>query len=218
MGNSGGAAGGPPNGRADEERGPLPEIRVVDKRRFRPDGEARPDVPEATGAPAPHAAPESGEGGAASPAEGLDELKRAYAALLDDNRAFRQRMEREKERVVAAERAKVAQALLEAHDELELAWNASRASGADAPALRDLREGVRLTLQGLASRVAGLGAERIEVTGKPFDPATAEAVDLVAVRDESQDGVVVDEIRPGWKMGDRILRPARVRVGRLARA
>jgi len=192
-----------PKGGASEPHEPA--FRVTDRRRFSPDGEARPE-----------AAPEGPPSPAADP---VDELKRAYAALVDENRAFRQRLEREKERVVAAERGNVAQALLEAHDELERAWNASRTSGAEeSPALRDLREGVRLTLQGLASRVAGLGAVRLEVRGKPFDPATAEAVDLVTVADAAHDGLVVEEIRPGWRLGDRILRPARVRVGRLARA
>jgi molecular chaperone GrpE len=154
-----------------------------------------------------------------SQAARIDELTRAYAGLVDDNRSFRQRLEREKERVVEAERARVAQALLEAHDELELAWNASRASGGpETPALRSLAEGVRLTLGSLAKRIAEMGAERIEVLGHAYDPRVAEAVDTVAVTDPSRDDVVVDEIRPGWRIGGKVLRPARVRVGRVARA
>jgi molecular chaperone GrpE len=194
---------------------------VTDRRRFVVDGEARQDDSE-PGRPEPARA-EPKVAGDPLPDQGqvdrVDKLTRAYAALVDDNRAFRQRLEREKDRVVAAERAKVAQALLDAHDELERAWNASRAAGVEeSPALRDLREGVRLTLQGLASQVSALGAERLEVRGKPFDPVTAEAVDLVTVADPAQDGCVVDEVRPGWRLGDRLLRPARVRVGRMARA
>jgi molecular chaperone GrpE len=121
--------------------------------------------------------------------------------------------------VVEAERAQVAQSLLEALDELELAWDASQgAGGADTPALRSLAEGVRLTLQGLAKRVGELGAERIEVVGRPFDPRVAEAVDVVIVADPGRDDVVVEEVRPGWRIGSRVLRPARVRVGRIPRA
>jgi len=200
------------------EGAPEPTFRVADRRRFSPDGEPReadrePELPREAPAEA-----ERSEGPDPQAAR-IDELTRAYAALVDDNRASRQRLEREKERVVAAERAQVAQALLEAYDELERAYNVSRLqSGEDSPALRDLREGVRLTLQGLANRVSALGAERLEVRGKPFDPATAEAVDLVTVADPGQDGRVVDEVRAGWRLGDRLLRPARVRVGRMARA
>jgi molecular chaperone GrpE len=56
------------------------------------------------------------------------------------------------------------------------------------------------------------------VLGMPYDPRTAEAIDLVVVADPAQEGVVLEEFRPGWRIGDRILRPARVRVGRLAQA
>ena len=142
----------------------------------------------------------------------IDELSRAYAALLEDNRAFRARMERERDRVVEAERARVAQALLEAADELELAVSA-------APEGEDpLHRGVRLVLSGLWRRIGELGAVRLEVAGRPFDPRLAEAVDVVGVADAARDGLVVAEVRAGWRMGDRVLRPARVRVGRLSGA
>ena len=61
-----------------------------------------------------------------------------------------------------------------------------------------------------------LGAQRIQVVGHRYDPHLAEAVDLVPVSDVSQDEVVVQEVRAGYRIGDRVLRPARVRVGRLA--
>jgi molecular chaperone GrpE len=70
----------------------------------------------------------------------------------------------------------------------------------------------------MEKRIADMGVTRLEVIGLPYDPRTAEAIDLVPVDDPSRDGVVVEEFRPGWRIGDRVLRPARVRVGRLARA
>jgi molecular chaperone GrpE len=206
---------------------PVP-VKVADRRRFGPDGEPNPAAPDD---PRPDATGPGGGQAAAGPAARaleetvrvqaarIDELTRAYAALVEDNKAFRQRLEREKERVVEAERVQVAQTLLEALDTLELAWNASLgAGGPDMPALRGLTEGVRLTLQGLAKRIGDLGAERIEVVGRPFDPRVAEAVDVVVVADPARDDVVVDEMRPGWRIGGKVLRPARVRVGRLPRA
>jgi len=201
-----------------------PGVQVTDRRRFRPDGEPNPDAPE-PGGPEASGAPAAGPGDAErsatieKQAARIDELTRAYAALVEDNKAFRQRLEREKERVLEAERSRLAQSLLEAHDELELAWNASGGAGEpESPALRNLREGVRVTLQGLAKRVGEMGAQRIEVVGQPFDPRLAEAIDVVVVTDPAQDGRVVEELRPGWCIGDRVLRPARVRVGRLAQA
>jgi molecular chaperone GrpE len=149
--------------------------------------------------------------------ERIDELTRAYAGLLDDNKAFRQRVEREKERVVEAEKSRLAQGMLESHEDLERAMLAARpGAGAESAGLENLRKGVALTLASMEKRIAEMGVTRIEVLGMPYDPRTAEAIDLVVVADPAQEGVVLEEFRPGWRIGDRILRPARVRVGRLA--
>lgn len=205
--------------RGDEPLGPA--VKVVDRRRFRQDGEPT-EVPDRR-RPEELAAERAGPAGAGAPppaleetlraqAARIEELSRAYAALLEDNKAFRARTERERDRVVEAERARVAQALLEAADELELAL-AAVPEGGEA-----LRRGVELVLAGLLRRIGELGASRLEVAGRPFDPQVAEAVDVVAVADAAHDGLVVAEVRAGWRIGDRVLRPARVRVGRLAQA
>ncbi len=223
---------------------PTPKVKVVDRRRFRSDGEpllpaeSQDEVAAPSGEAAPASAP--GEPGApGSPAAGeearaaadeerdakiaaqearIDELMRAYAALVEDNKAFRQRQERERARVVEAERAAIAQTLLESADDLERALAAVSSSEVQGRSMENLVQGVRLSLAALHKRIAELGAERISVAGQPFDPRLAEAVDTVPVADPEQDGAVVQEIRPGYRIGDRVLRPARVRVGRLARA
>jgi molecular chaperone GrpE len=200
-------------------------MKVIDRRRLRPDGEENTDADSpawpdaAAAAPPPPEAPPDLAAQVEAQAARIEELSRAYARQLDDNQAFRQRTERERERLLEAEKARVVQFLLESHDELQRAYRASRAApGPEAPALRDLREGVRLTLGGLEKRIAELGVERIEVLGAPYDPRLAEAVDLVAVADPARDGTVVEEVLPGWRLGDRVIRPARVRVGQLPRA
>jgi len=217
-----------------------PQVKVVDRRRFRADGE--PLLPSESageaGAPPGQTTPAGGPGdpGAAGGREAsaapgderdakiaaqearIDELMRAYAALVEDNKAFRQRQEREKARVIEAERAGIAQALLEAADDLERALAATSSSEIRGRAMENLVEGVRLSLAALHKRIAELGAERILVAGQPFDPRLAEAIDTVPVAEAEHDGCVVQEIRPGYRIGDRVLRPARVRVGRLARA
>jgi molecular chaperone GrpE len=211
-----------------------PKVKVTDRRRFTAEGEPLAEREGPGAAPAPAGAPpDPGEGqpaeagGPADPRDAqlaaqaarIDELTRAYAALVEDNKAFRGRLEREKARVVEAERASVAQALLEASDDLERAVAAvSGAAESGGEALQNLAEGVRLSLGALQRRIAALGAERIQMAGRPFDPHLAEAVDTVAVADASQDGLVLQEVRAGYRIGDRVLRPSRVRVGRLARA
>ena len=198
-----------PNGPRSE-----PQVKVNDRRRFTPEGEPVPEqeraLPEETAAESP--APDARDDTIAQQAARIDELMRAYASLLEDGKAARTRLEREKARVLEAERAKVAQALLEAVDELE------RALAAAGDSTGPLVEGVRLTLASLAKKVSELGAERLAVVGERYDPHLAEAVDMVPVGDRSQDEVVVQEVRAGYRIGDKILRPARVRVGRFAQA
>jgi molecular chaperone GrpE len=188
------------------------EVKVVDRRRFTQEGEAREDAPEAI------VAPEDDRDARLAAAEArADELLRAYANEVEQGKAFRARLERERQRVLEAERAQIAQALLESIDELE---RAVAAAGTPEPgsALAALVEGVRLTIASLAKRVAEMGAERLSLVGQPFDPRLAEAVDLVAVDDAAKDQVIVAEDRPGYRIGERVLRPARVRVGRFAQA
>jgi molecular chaperone GrpE len=203
-----------------------PNIKVVDRRRFRTDGAEVEGAEDASRAG--EAQDVSGE--AARPADEasrtiagqaarLDEITRAYAALVEDNKAYRQRLERERDRVLEAERVRLAQGLLEAADELErtVAAIPPAAVPAHGP-LATLLAGVRLALAVLERRIAELGATRLDLVGTRFDPRLAEAVDLVPVRDASQDEIVVEVVRAGWSIGDRILRPARVRVGRVAEA
>ena len=201
-------------------QGAEPEIKVVDRRRFR----AQEGEPE-TAAEPPHEGeiiPEpvdERDARVAEQAARIDELTRAYAALLEDSKAFRGRLERERARVVEAERASVAQALLEAADDLERALSAAESAGSDrGRAIGPLVEGVRLSLSRIQKRIADLGAERLSILGQRFDPHVAEAVDAMSVSDPERDGMVVEEVRAGYRIGDRVLRPARVRVGRLARA
>ncbi len=209
-----------PDERPDAPRPEEGRVKVIDRRRFTPEGEPAPGAEDGdAGSPEVEVAPDPRDARLADQAARIDELARAYATLVEDNKAFRQRLERERARVVEAERANVAQALLEAADDLERALAAASGVGeAGGPALANVVEGVRLSLGALQARIAGLGAQRISVQGQPFDPHVAEAIDTVVVADAAQDGVVLHEVRPGWRIGDRVLRPARVRVGRLARA
>jgi len=137
----------------------------------------------------------------------LDEITRAYSSSVTEQREFRSRLEREKERVLAAERGKIAIALLEIGDELD---RALAAGGAEGP----LGVGVRLIHEGLLRRLQTMGIERLSLLGRPFDPNLAEAVDLVPVSDPAQDDMVVEEALPGYKLGEKLLRPGRVRVAR----
>jgi molecular chaperone GrpE len=203
------------HGNGPEERGEVePQVKVVDRRRFTPEGEpVGPDEPSsAAGGTDELQAPDPRDATIAQQASRIDELLRALAASVDEGRAARARLERQTARVLEAERATMAGVLLEAIDELE------RALAAAGDAAGPLVDGVRLTLASVTKKVQELGAERISLVGSRFDPLLAEAIDLVPVSDAAQDERVVAEVRAGYRIGEKVLRPARVRVGRFVQA
>ena len=138
----------------------------------------------------------------------LDEIARAYSSLLNDQKEFRARVEREKARVLEAERGKIVLHLLQVSDEIE------RALGAASDDKGPLADGVRLIHEGLRKTLSGLGLERLSLVGETYDPNLAEAVAVVPTDDAAADGKVLAELVPGYRLGERILRPARVRVSR----
>jgi len=73
--------------------------------------------------------------------------------------------------------------------------------------------GIRSTASSFEAALAAAGVQPIEAVGKPFDPEKHEAVDTIEV-DPDQDGIVLAEYSRGYQIGDRLLLPARVQVGR----
>ena len=117
------------------------------------------------------------------------------------NRAADERARREKADFVAA--------LLPVGDNLGRAIEAAEQGGS----LDALLDGVRGTLSNFESALAALGAEPIAAVGAEFDPELHEAVDTIEVEPE-REGIVTAEYGRGYRLGDRLLRPARVQVGR----
>ena len=77
----------------------------------------------------------------------------------------------------------------------------------------DLRSGVELIRKQLQDALEKLGMRPIPAKGEPFDPRLHEAIEMVDT-DEVKDHHVVDELQRGYKLKDRLLRPAMVRVAR----
>jgi molecular chaperone GrpE len=139
----------------------------------------------------------------------LDELARAYQSVNRDREEFKQRLTRERERMMDVERGNVALTVLEAIDELDRCISMSSGE-ANSP----LAQGVKLIRDGLLSKVQASGIERIQVVGQPYDPNTAEAFDMELTPQPQDDQKVVAEVRAGYKLKDRIIRPARVKVAK----
>lgn len=131
---------------------------------------------------------------------------------LRDLEAAKARVERDAQRAADELRGKLVLDLLPVLDNLDRTIAAAVAHG-DAPAVVD---GVRLIRSQMEQLLVRYGVERIDSKHQPFDPNMHEALSVVPVSHPSAHGVVVDQIEPGYRFGDRLLRPAKVVVGRLA--
>ncbi|HXK61614.1 MAG TPA: nucleotide exchange factor GrpE [Acidobacteriota bacterium] len=133
-------------------------------------------------------------------------LREKLRQLEEDNELFRERLRRENERRLQSEKHKLVAAFLEVADNMERALQAP-----DDPAA--LKEGIRLNLELFLSRLKSEGIEQIDPVNQPFDPNEAEAVGMTTVDEADQDHLVVEVVQKGYRVGDQLIRPARVRVG-----
>ena len=97
------------------------------------------------------------------------------------------------------------------HDRKALVCQAGQ-EGADPDSLL---EGISRTANSFEISLANANVEPVPAVGEAFDPELHEAVDTAEV-DPEMDGRVIEEYSRGFRMGDRLLRPARVKVGRSA--
>jgi molecular chaperone GrpE (heat shock protein) len=81
------------------------------------------------------------------------------------------------------------------------------------PSLEHLRDGVIGTARSFEKALMSVGVETVPGVGAKFDPELHEAVDMKPVEPE-QDGMITAEYSKGYRLGDRLLRPARVQVGK----
>lgn len=99
--------------------------------------------------------------------------------------------------------------LLPVLDNLNLAIVASEKD----PSVDHLRDGVKGTARSFEQALMSVGVEAVPSVGATFDPELHEAIDMTEV-DPEHDGTVIAEYSRGYRFGDRLLRPARVQVGR----
>jgi molecular chaperone GrpE len=99
--------------------------------------------------------------------------------------------------------------LLPVLDNLNLAIAASEQD----PSVDHLRDGVKGTARSFEQALMSVGVEAVPSIGTKFDPEFHEAIDMAEV-DAQEDGLITAEYSRGYKFGDRLLRPARVQVGK----
>jgi molecular chaperone GrpE len=101
--------------------------------------------------------------------------------------------------------------LLPVLDNFEMAQAAAQMAGGNK--LASLQTGIEMVQQQLKSILAETGLEEIDANGKMFDPTLHEAVSQMETAD-APEGQVVQQIRKGYKLRDRLLRPAAVIVAK----
>ena len=136
-----------------------------------------------------------------------DDLYERLLRMTAEFDNYRKRTEREKRDWSDAAAADVVRDVLPAIDDLERALTAS----GDDPALARFRSGVELTRKQLLDALKRRGVEPLDVVGAPFDPAWHEAIANEPALGRP-DGEITEEIRRGYRMGQRVLRPAMVQV------
>ena len=131
----------------------------------------------------------------------IDDLRRVAADF--DN--YRKRVAREQTQILARSGERVVAKLLPVLDDLERALDAAE-HHEDVKVL----EGVRMTKDALAAVLASEGVEEIPADG-PFDPHVHEAL-MAQPAEGVEPGHVVHVVQRGYRIGDAVLRPARVVV------
>jgi molecular chaperone GrpE len=121
---------------------------------------------------------------------------------------YRKRTDRERRSLQESASAEVMQDLLPVIDDLERALRATETGG--DPALERYRQGFALIHRQLLDVLRRRGVEPLAVVGEDFDPEWHESV-ATEPADGRRDGEITAEIRRGYRLGPRLLRPAMVR-------
>ena len=154
-----------------------------------------------------------------SPEEIIEELKRENEELRDkylrivaefDN--FRKRQEKIFVEMLEQERNNVIGRLLDIADDVSRAVSAAD----DKIDPKQLLSGIKLIEQRIFELLKLEGVSAEDPTGKTFDPLEHEAVGVMETENEEEDNIVVKTISPTYKRGNRLVRPAKVFVGKFS--
>jgi molecular chaperone GrpE len=138
----------------------------------------------------------------------LEEANNRTLRLAADFDNFKKRARQEQLETMRYAAATLAERLLPVLDDAERALE-------HAPDAVDETwlKGVRMTFRKLEEVLGSVGVERIEAVGATFDPSQHEAIGSEDSQEHAED-TVLSELRPGYRMHDRVLRPALVKVAR----
>lgn len=165
------------------------------------------DEPPETAAEAPEAAEAERVEEKLTPEQEIEKLRDENLRLVAELRNVTQRAQREKQEALRYAEADFARELLIVLDDLERTQESART----ASKVQAVADGVRIVYEHFLKVLRGKQIEPIEALGKPFDPHWHEAM-MQQPSDEHPAGTVMQEVARGYKMRDRVIRPAKVVV------
>ncbi len=137
------------------------------------------------------------------------ELNDKYLRLYSEFDNYRKRTIKEKSDIIRSAGEDVFKAVIPTIDDFERAIKANE-SVTDA---EPIKEGMVLIYNKLKASCISKGLEAMESAGKPFDADIMEAITHIPSPSEDMKGKVIDEIEKGYKLGDKVIRFAKVVVG-----
>ena len=143
---------------------------------------------------------------AAKGQEHYERLMRAAADLEN----YKKRAARERQEAIKYANESLLERLIPVIDNFEMALTAANAP---STSVSSLQSGINMIQQQLKSAMGEAGLEEIDAAGKPFDPNLHEAISQQESTD-TPEGHVVQQVRKGYKLRDRLLRPASVVVAK----
>jgi molecular chaperone GrpE len=132
------------------------------------------------------------------------EYKDGWARSQAEFQNYKKRIERDSELTYASMKGDIVRKVLPVLDDLELALQ-------NRPADNAWASGIELIVRKLQSILESEGVKRIEAKGVAFDPNFHEAI-THELSEEVESGHVIDVVRNGYTLGERVIRPATVRV------
>jgi molecular chaperone GrpE len=138
----------------------------------------------------------------------LEETNDRYLRLAADFENFKKRARQERVELIQYASAQLAERLLPVLDDFERVVEHTP-DGLD----ENWSKGIRMTMAKLEEVLESVGVEPIEAAGSHFDPKLHEAIATEESADHPED-TVLSELRRGYRMHDRVLRPALVRISR----
>ncbi len=136
-----------------------------------------------------------------------DEYLNRLKYLQADFENYRKRIEKEIRETAETSNEKLIVNLLSATDELELALK----SGRETTNRQALLEGVEMTLKKIFGTLGHEGLTKIEAVGKSFNPRLHEVLMKVPTK-QCEENIVIEEVRPGYMLKDRVIRPSIVKI------